>query len=68
MNSKIRKIHRPLTSSYQKLNNPRIVKDHAEYIKAHEEDVGLVFVPFYSMVYYSFPPFKTSKPMYKKVK
>jgi hypothetical protein len=69
MNNKIRKIHRPVSNKYQRLNNPRIIKDHAEYIKTNEKDAhALVFVPYYSMIYYSLPPFKTSNPMYKKVK
>lgn len=57
-----------------RLNNPRVLKDHAEYIKLSNEEMrtenayALIFVPYYSMVYYSLPPFKTSKPMHKKVK
>jgi hypothetical protein len=68
MNDKIRRLHKPQSNKYQKLNNPSKLKDYSQTLDAAKYGLleTLVFTPTTNLIYYSHLPFITVKPNTKK--
>jgi hypothetical protein len=68
VNDKIRRLHKPQSNKYQKLNNPSKLKDYSLTLDAGKNGLmeSLIFTPITNLIYYSHLPFVTVKPNTKK--